>query len=398
MIYDVAILGGGVSGCASAWFLARKGLRIVLVDKQPVNADKICTSSINPMSVHYLNRFGVMDALKEEMYINIRGFQTYSYDGTLFKGIYDHPYNYPNYGHTIPRYKMDLAFRNIIIQDPAIDYIEPFQVRSISKVLDGVIEIAGDQQTIKAKYVVDAMGRASIIAKEHNLFEPLDDHKRYAIISKFTGVKREVDLQTIGTNPDIGPGYYCVFPTSSDHAIVSIILPEHVWLKASKNPDEYLNGLMNNRDWPLNNWFINAKQEGGALSFGPLAFRSKSYTHDHVMMVGDTTGFYDPLTGEGITMAFISSELAADYIFRCCNGESWDNVSKQYTEELQKYKVEALEHSKQLQKLLKYPEAFNRFVYSLSKNQMAANWLACALGNVLPKGERSSDRMKEMMQ
>jgi len=29
---------------------------------------------------------------------------------------------------------------------------------------------------------------------------------------------------------------------------------------------------------------------------------------------------------------------------------------------------------------------------------MAANWLACALGNVLPKGERSSDRMKEMMQ
>ncbi len=34
--YDVAVVGGGISGCATAWFLATEGARVALLEQHDI--------------------------------------------------------------------------------------------------------------------------------------------------------------------------------------------------------------------------------------------------------------------------------------------------------------------------------------------------------------------------
>ena len=38
--YDVAVIGGGIAGCASAYYLARRGLRVVLFEKGEIAGEQ----------------------------------------------------------------------------------------------------------------------------------------------------------------------------------------------------------------------------------------------------------------------------------------------------------------------------------------------------------------------
>ncbi len=44
---------------------------------------------------------------------------------------------------------------------------------------------------------------------------------------------------------------------------------------------------------------------------GPLALVARRVSVPHVLLVGDAAGFYDPFTGEGVTLALRSAEIAA---------------------------------------------------------------------------------------
>jgi flavin-dependent dehydrogenase len=55
-----------------------------------------------------------------------------------------------------------------------------------------------------------------------------------------------------------------------------------------------------------------ARLEGPARAIGPLALQSRAVAAPGVVLLGDAAGFYDPFTGEGITLALRSAELAAE--------------------------------------------------------------------------------------
>ncbi|MGH2509531.1 MAG: NAD(P)/FAD-dependent oxidoreductase, partial [Ktedonobacteraceae bacterium] len=106
---DVVVIGGGVAGAASAFFLALQGMQVVVLDKTRFPRDKVCTSTVNPYTMTYLLQMGVMKELLQDHMLPIEGMQGFSYDGNSFRGYYDEHYPYVNFGYTIPRYRLDLA-------------------------------------------------------------------------------------------------------------------------------------------------------------------------------------------------------------------------------------------------------------------------------------------------
>ena len=56
--YDVIIVGAGPAGCASAYELSGKGLKIALIDKEFFPRDKICGDAL---SADVINQFYRMD-------------------------------------------------------------------------------------------------------------------------------------------------------------------------------------------------------------------------------------------------------------------------------------------------------------------------------------------------
>lgn len=403
MQYDIVIIGGGASGSAAAWFLSQTGLKIAVLNKLPPSPDKICTTAINPCTVFYLKKLGILDSFPINQYVKILGLQTFAYDNSSFQGYYTHNTSFPDHGYCIPRYELDLALRKSFIDKKNIDYFEQFQVENIAQCpIKKLMTIKGKQQDqsreFQTKIVIDAMGRHSIIGKEQQLFQSDKKHKRYAILAQFSGLNSIDSMFTIGTNANIGPGYYTIFPIRPDGlAMVALIIPEKKWLGVQKKLDYALHDFIKESDSPIKQWFTHAQQKSKALSFGPIAFHSQAYTKPYIFMVGDSTGFYDPLTGEGLTQAFKTAEWVSEAVLRFFNGQSFDSAAHWYSNKVREYKEEALQHSRQLQELLKFPNAFNRFIYSLSKNQEAANWLACAVGNVFEPGERIKGHLKEIL-
>jgi flavin-dependent dehydrogenase len=57
---------------------------------------------------------------------------------------------------------------------------------------------------------------------------------------------------------------------------------------------------------------------------GPLALVARRVSAPGALLVGDSAGFYDPFTGEGVTLALRSAELAADTAGRALRGGTRD--------------------------------------------------------------------------
>jgi flavin-dependent dehydrogenase len=67
------------------------------------------------------------------------------------------------------------------------------------------------------------------------------------------------------------------------------------------------------RRWPR----IAERLEGARLlspprAVGPLALEASRVSAPGALLVGDAAGFYDPFTGEGVTLALRSAEMAAE--------------------------------------------------------------------------------------
>ncbi|MBO8162854.1 MAG: NAD(P)/FAD-dependent oxidoreductase [Brevibacillus sp.] len=399
---DVVVIGGGVAGSASAFFLALQGLRVVVLDKTRFPRDKVCTSTVNPYAMTYLLKMGVMTELLKDGLLPITGMQGYSYEGSAYRGYYEPHYPFVNYGHTVPRYRLDSAFSNRVKQLSQVTLLEDWAVEEIlyhgSRAVGVRGQHGGRPAEIKADFVIDAAGRGSIVARQKGLFEPMTDHVRYAVVCQFEGVEPPDPLFTIGTDDTIGPGYFCVFPVTDSIAIVGFIVDSALYERVKSDPSGWVDAYVRRESWVGREWLSPARRTTEVVTFGPLAFTTKTIAHNGILMVGDTTGFFDPLTGEGIGMAIRSGELAAETVAKLLNGGAdWEREHARYEQTFLTEKAESLEQSRQMHRMLKRPAAYNRFVEALSRNQEAANWAARSFANMLPPGERVSGRLFELV-
>lgn len=58
MIYDVIVVGAGPGGSSAANFLAREGVKVLLLDKSAFPRDKVCGDGMTPQAVYWLDRLG----------------------------------------------------------------------------------------------------------------------------------------------------------------------------------------------------------------------------------------------------------------------------------------------------------------------------------------------------
>src|SRR5690625_6716841 len=61
--YDAVVVGAGPGGATAAAFMARAGLRVMLVDKASFPRDKICGDAISGKSVDVLRRLELIDQI-----------------------------------------------------------------------------------------------------------------------------------------------------------------------------------------------------------------------------------------------------------------------------------------------------------------------------------------------
>ena len=62
-MYDVIIVGARVAGASTAMLLARRGLKVLVVDRATFPSDTLSTHQVQLPGVARLARWGVLDAV-----------------------------------------------------------------------------------------------------------------------------------------------------------------------------------------------------------------------------------------------------------------------------------------------------------------------------------------------
>jgi geranylgeranyl reductase family protein len=323
---DVAIVGAGPAGSTAAKFLSEQGYNVLLIEKNKFPRDKPCGGGLTKR------------VLEEFNFINNRSFiSSYSYGGILhspsLKFKVEVIKDEPQIG-MVSRKDFDFKLAKLAVKNGTM-LIDNKEVIDIKNLKDHVEIFLDDGGIIKSKILIGADGVWSLIAKKTGLREKSIDYG-ICIVEEFN-VEQKVLNKFFGKNriccyysqPQNINGYGWVFPKKE---CLNIGIVEFI-IKNKKNFKHnlleiflgYIKILKKNNMIPD---FINVKNfKGGAIPMKPL---DKTYLN-RVILIGDSAGFSNALTGEGLYYALKSGKIAAEVIDKALkSGDTSESFLSKY--------------------------------------------------------------------
>jgi menaquinone-9 beta-reductase len=322
---DVIVVGAGPAGAATAILLAERGLDVCVLDRARFPRPKLCGEYLSPEAARILDRLGALKALDAAGAATLSGMRITAPDGTVVTGHYGPlgPWR-PYRGHAlgVARTTLDTALVDRLRALP-VDFREEVRVTDILREGNQVVgveavELGGRRWVLRARLIVAADGRASVIAHRLGLRHP-HRARRMALVTYVRGIPACGDHGEIFVDP---PDYAILNPLGPDRVNMSLVVPlEHVapW---SDRLETFFTARV--RQLPhLARRLADADRIAPVQAMGPLAYRVRQPAVGGVLLVGDAAGFYDPLTGEGVFSALRAAELAAETATRAFASTDW---------------------------------------------------------------------------
>ncbi|MBA3826000.1 MAG: NAD(P)/FAD-dependent oxidoreductase [Ktedonobacterales bacterium] len=314
-IYDVAIVGAGPAGSASAIHLARAGWRVVLVDRGTFPRHKPCAEYLSPAAEPLLRDLGVLAELASTDPGRLRGFRIYAPDGTYFQGDFaatkapDGGSLYET-GLSIARYHLD----DTLVRAARAAGVEVREGWRMAQIVPDAttgghtLVPAVGNDSITARLVIAADGLHSTIAKRLGL-QRESRMRKIALVAHLRGI---AGLTGYGEMHVANRRYVGLAPFGDgDLCNVAMVVDEgRDAKKLAGHPQDFL--LASLATFPkLADRLAAVTVERQTLAVSHLAVGVTRLSTAGVLLAGDAAGYYDPFTGEGIYKALHGAGIVA---------------------------------------------------------------------------------------
>lgn len=291
-VCDVAVVGAGPAGATAAWQLARRGLKVALVERETLPRYKTCGGGLVARAFAVLppEVRGVIERSCERAELHLL-------DADLhYRATRDAPIMVMTM-----RDRLDHA---LVMAAAAAgsDVRTPCRVTGVTGEPTRV-RLDTDRGPLSAAFVVAADGATSDVARlagwsdGRHLIPALEYEVRVddATLERFARLPRF----DVGTVPR---GYAWVFPKTG-HLSVGVLTTRRGPVNLHRHLEEYLRviGLAPH----------SVERHGFVI---PVRPRAAPLAQERVLLVGDAAGLADPVTAEGISLAARSGWLAAEAI------------------------------------------------------------------------------------
>ena len=311
-MYDVICVGGGVAGAATAGVLARNGRRVLVLDKVCIPRDKACGEGILPHGVAVLDRLGVPlphAILTRGVHFRLGG------ESALLRFPAGH-------GVAVRRFHLDHALRRFAAELGA-EVCEERVLRVESGAPDrGFGSGSGfgrgrparvhtqGRGVIEGRVLVGADGPHSVFHRDFRVGVRAS-RSRFGLSTHLLGFEAAPDLVEV-VFFDGGEAY--IAPVDGGMTLVALLLDRGCGLGAG-DVLPFLQRLLPDRT-------RGARLATPVLGAAPLAFSVDRMAGADWLLVGDSAGRIDPITGEGISVALVGAEMAAVAIEKVLAGSA----------------------------------------------------------------------------
>ena len=319
--FDVLVVGGGPAGSTIATLLARRGERVLLVEKDRHPRFHI-GESLLPMNMPLLEKLGVADEIAR---IGIP-----KYGVEFVSPWHDKPSTLDFAQGWDKRFASAYEVRrsefdHALLKNAAatgVHVVEGWRVTEVEfPARGGVVARAraedGQEYQLQAKFLVDASGRDTLLANKFATKVSNKHHHSAAVFGHFTGARR-LPGRAVGNISLFwfDHGWFWFIPLLDGTTSVGAVC--HADFIKSRRTDvtTFFKSVIAMSP-ALSDRLRDAELTGPATATGNYSYKSNRISGPGYLMVGDAYGFIDPVFSSGVFIAMQSGFLAADAVTAC---------------------------------------------------------------------------------
>lgn len=292
---DVVVIGAGPAGAASALFAARRGRRVVILDKQAFPRDKPCGEGLMPSGRPPLRELGLEDLVTASGAPPLNGVTFGLPDQSPAVAPFPR-HDEEQAGLGIRRLDFDARLVEALSREPHVELRLRVEARDVTRdhPMPTVITSAGE---IRARHVVVAEGlRSSIRHRLGWTVGPRPPH-RYGIVAHW---KMDAPVDPwVRITFDRGLEVY-EGPVAGNQRMVGLLCYQDRMAEFGGRLEARYREIA----YGLRPELRHADLIGSVSAVGPFWYRASTVADRGIFLVGDAAGFTDPITGEGVAAGF----------------------------------------------------------------------------------------------
>ena len=314
-MYDVAIIGGGPAGSTAAALLARASRRAIVFEREKFPRFHI-GESLLPFSMKAFTRLGLHEKFLRAGFMKKFGGEIMgacSETGTKFY-FKDGYRSQTDHAYQVTRGDFDKVLLDHAVECGA----EVHQETSVSRVefSEGVVELGinwnGSSRTIRARYVIDASGRTSVLGRQFKIKKTYDHLQKLSIFAHYDGAWRAEGIDgTLTVLIRAVDRWFWLIPLSAERTSVGVVLDSETFRRSKLSAEDFLDRALAEQP-TIAKRITNARRVSQVYVEADFSYRSASLHGDRWLLAGDAAGFIDPIFSSGVFLAVFSGELAAD--------------------------------------------------------------------------------------
>ena len=401
----ILVVGGGPAGSAAAYWLARDGHDVTLVEKKEYPRDKTCGDALTPRAIRQLQDMEFDFEIAP--FHRITGLRSYAGDDLVIELPWPDHSRFPNWGGMMRRSDLDgqvatLAEKQgvrIMEKTSATPMIEDGVLTSVALDHNGQTETVTPDVTVIADGSMNRFGRDLGTARRKDY--PLGMAVRgYYSSPRSMDPFLESQLDLRDSSGATVPGYGWVFPLGDGTVNVG------VGLLSTFKRWKHVNTTHMMRDyvaiapdyWELSEEAKLTNPVGGKLT---MSFSKAPLVGSNWLTIGDAAGAINPWNGEGISYAYETGRIAAGYVGESLGANDL-GLLQRYPRHLEDEYGLYYKMARVFVKLIGYPSVMRTIAHTGLRNSTLMAWTLKVMANLLDEddkhmGERTYDALAEVV-
>lgn len=378
---EVLIIGAGPAGSAAALRLARAGREVLLVDRCRFPRPKPCGEYYNPEAVRHLRELEVLPQVMAAGAREVGSLFLCSPGGRELRVPFAQIAPGLDPALSLGREELDhrlleaarsagvQVWEGALVREP---------LRDGERVTGACIEVDGQRREVRASLTLAADGLRSRFARQLGLARPAGRRRKLGLTARLP-VRRDASERIEMHAGGLG---CCGLAVRGGVANLGMVADASRAREIGGNPAAFFQKELA-RFPGLQQWVDGSP--AGVQTVGPLTWRTQSQSTAGCLLLGDAGGFYDPFTGQGVTFALLTADLAAGIAAEALSeGDVSAARLEEYTRRRRRMLEPRLWVQQAIQAVVERPWLLERVLTNLNGRAETARTLLGVVADVVP--------------